>query len=232
MLLGTGLLLNHSASLALNKRFIGQDWLLDWYDIEAPKPFTAFAVGAHWFTQIGNRVYRDGEELLYSAAPLLGAITEQQTTVLAFSDHLALIAADGIVVDTIDSADGLALPVHRLGRLDNGRLVTDSPAGLHHLEIDSLSLSLLAETVRPAWSTASTLPDELSTILDDKFRGRGLSAQRVLLDLHTGRIGGRFGVLVIDGAAIAMVGLAISGVWLWLKHRRINRRARRQRPDL
>ena len=50
-------------------------------------------------------------------------------------------------------------------------------------------------------------------------RGSGLPVERVLLDLHSGRIFGKPGVYVVDAAAILFLVLAASGVWLWGKRR-------------
>ena len=40
-----------------------------------------------------------------------------------------------------------------------------------------------------------------------------------MLDLHSGRILGSWGVYLVDAAAILFMLLAITGVWLWGKRR-------------
>lgn len=47
-----------------------------------------------------------------------------------------------------------------------------------------------------------------------------ISWQRVLLDLHSGRWFGAWGVWVMDAAAITMLLLSLSGFWLWWSRRR------------
>ena len=49
------------------------------------------------------------------------------------------------------------------------------------------------------------------------YRGSGLSLERVILDLHSGRIVGQWGVYVVDGAALLFLALVITGLWMWMK---------------
>ena len=44
-----------------------------------------------------------------------------------------------------------------------------------------------------------------------------LTFERVLLDLHSGRIFGRAGPLVMDAAAVLFIALALTGFWMWLR---------------
>jgi hypothetical protein len=47
-----------------------------------------------------------------------------------------------------------------------------------------------------------------------------LSWERLLLDLHTGRVVGRVGVLWVDAVGVLLAGLAVSGITMWWLHRR------------
>jgi uncharacterized iron-regulated membrane protein len=44
-----------------------------------------------------------------------------------------------------------------------------------------------------------------------------LPLERVLLDVHSGRIFGRYGPLAMDLAALALAVLALSGIWIYLR---------------
>jgi uncharacterized iron-regulated membrane protein len=59
----------------------------------------------------------------------------------------------------------------------------------------------------------------LKETLEKTYRGVGLPLERVMLDLHSGRILGRAGVYLVDTAAVLFLLLAISGVWLWARRR-------------
>ena len=42
----------------------------------------------------------------------------------------------------------------------------------------------------------------------------------MLLDLHSGRIFGEYGVYLMDAAAVALLWLSGSGLWVWWQRRR------------
>ena len=65
--------------------------------------------------------------------------------------------------------------------------------------------------------------------LEEAYRGTGLTLERVLLDIHAGRIPGATGVFLVDAAALLFLVLAISGLWLWARHLVNARRHRRSR---
>jgi hypothetical protein len=69
-----------------------------------------------------------------------------------------------------------------------------------------------------AWST----PAELSAPERQRYAKMlepGISVQRLLLDLHSGRFAGRYGPLAVDLLAVFLAVLSLSGAWLFLKPR-------------
>ncbi|HSH28473.1 MAG TPA: PepSY domain-containing protein, partial [Thiohalobacter sp.] len=70
------------------------------------------------------------------------------------------------------------------------------------------------------WAQTDTLPAELYEELVEHYRGEVLPLERVLLDLHSGRIFGRHGYLVMDVAAVLLIALALSGSLIWLRRRK------------
>ncbi|MCB2385418.1 PepSY-associated TM helix domain-containing protein [Thalassolituus alkanivorans] len=82
--------------------------------------------------------------------------------------------------------------------------------------LDLLSYQLMAATA-PAEPAAvlQVLPAELAAA-----RNESISWQRVLLDLHSGRWFGSWGVWVVDVAALILLFLALSGAWIWFSRKR------------
>jgi hypothetical protein len=66
------------------------------------------------------------------------------------------------------------------------------------------------------------LPPSLRAVLPG--RDAWLSWERVLLDLHSGRLGGRLGVWLMDFAGLMLCLLGLSGVTMWWLHHRGGRR--------
>ena len=69
------------------------------------------------------------------------------------------------------------------------------------------------------WSTSSTLPDTLEDVLLRAHRGEGLPLERLVLDLHSGRILGKFGIWIVDIAVLSFLVMSLTG-WLVLFKRR------------
>ena len=67
------------------------------------------------------------------------------------------------------------------------------------------------------------LPSVIRDALPDQ--AQWLSWERLLLDVHSGRLAGRIGVLLVDAIGVLLCALALSGIAMWWLHRR--RRQRR-----
>jgi len=65
------------------------------------------------------------------------------------------------------------------------------------------------------WSRAQLLPDAQRNVLNQEVRGGGLPLYRILLDVHSGRIFSDVGRFVMDGAAVLLIILSITGLWIW-----------------
>lgn len=60
-------------------------------------------------------------------------------------------------------------------------------------------------------------------------KGRSVELQKLVTDLHTGAIIGGWGMVLADLAAVGLVLLTISGIWLWYRPWRERRRVLRAR---
>ena len=67
----------------------------------------------------------------------------------------------------------------------------------------------------PLWVAPLTVPGEIKESVLVAFRGQGLPWERVVLDLHSGRIFGNWGSYVMDAAAIILFILVLSGFYKW-----------------
>lgn len=65
--------------------------------------------------------------------------------------------------------------------------------------------------------------EKVKTAADGTVAARTVDWGRILLDLHTGRIGGEAGKAIMSAAALLLIWLTLSGVYLWLKPLRLRR---------
>jgi hypothetical protein len=213
----TGLMLNHTESLRLDERRVESSWLLALYGISTPPLVKAYSAGEHWISQWGGQLFLDAEPLAGSTG-LRGAAEGAGMTVAATGEGLLLLAPSGELVER------LPMPgVQAIGRAE-GNLVARTDEGLLRADNQLIGWSPVTGMAGVQWSQESALPERLRLAVERHLKGEGLPLERVVLDLHSGRILGTAGVLLMDAAALILLFSAASGVWLWLRHR-LRRRA-------
>lgn len=178
VLAATGLLLNHTQSLGLDDIPLENRLLRALYGVPAVAPAFPLACA------------RPVAVVAAVGAPLQLA---------ACSDRIALLTADGVIVDQLDTARGLPANLTAVASDRGGFLLQ---RGATTFRLDSDNFTLVALTDPPAaidWQSGATA-------------GPDIHWERVLLDLHSGRLFGTAGVVIVDIAALLFVLLAISGI--------------------
>jgi uncharacterized iron-regulated membrane protein len=74
-----------------------------------------------------------------------------------------------------------------------------------------------------AWSKPMSLDPIYQEKLSQRFQP-SLPLERVMLDIHSGRILGSYGPIVMDVVAIVLSVLSLSGVWIYLRSVRRNKK--------
>lgn len=225
----SGIALNHADAWGLDRRYLGWSWLLDAYGIEAPPPSASFADGEHRATLLGGRLYFDGADIAQDVEALAGLTVMDPLVLVGTSDRAFILMTSGEFVQSLDVAADLPAAVARVGTAD-GVAVIESGGRLYRSDPD-ITLFEPWEAGSPdsvRWSSP-TPPDaaELEA-LQALYRGRGLTAERVLADLHSGRILAVAGPLLMDLVAICMIVLSISGLIMWVQHGRRETAAERR----
>lgn len=80
------------------------------------------------------------------------------------------------------------------------------------------------------WSSAENIEEEQLEQLKLAYRGKGVSMERLVLDLHSGRLfHPKWGVYLMDASAIIMMFLGVSGIWVWWSRKLKMRRKKHYR---
>jgi uncharacterized iron-regulated membrane protein len=110
------------------------------------------------------------------------------------------------------------VPLQGLGRVDS-HVVLQTANGWFLADLDRMDFS------EPA--AGGVLIQQLAPGVLPQVIHRGIPAQeswltweRLLLDLHSGRVLGPVGVLIVDAIGVVLAMLAMSGLAMWLLHRR------------
>ena len=215
----TGLLLNHSDSLALAHLHPESTFVDRLYGQQATAPSAGFPTTQGWVAQIGRRVYLGPRPLAEHDAPLAGAIAIDDMLVLAYRDLLVEYDQQLAVQETFGELDGVHPPLRRIG-LRGRMLILDTDSGLLAFDSAAGTIGPAAAAPAPGWVGEAALPADLVAALGRDQRGDGVSYERLLLDVHAGRLFGRLGPWLVDGAAVCLLVLAVTGTYMWFKFKR------------
>ena len=186
----TGIALNHTNALGLDSKYISWPWLLDAYGMKAPSPY-------------------------------VGMVSMQSLVVVGDGQRVHVLLASGELVESIDLSETLPGDIERIGGAGD-RAVLESGDVLYRSDPDVAMFEPWADgnASEVSWSSEIDSATAGLEALQTAWRGEGLTLERVLLDLHSGRIFATAGVLVMDIVAIGMIFLALSGLVLSVRRGR------------
>ena len=210
----SGIVLNHSQQLKLNTSYIQTEWLLDFYQINPASEPVGYQSSDNRVTQVGERVYFNDSEIAKDIKKLIGIITINDIYVVAYDGQLTLITKQGEIIEHLTGVEGVPAGMEAVGFDDQGNVIIKAAHGYYHVNIDVLDWNEY-DYLDANWSQASSIPEQLKSELLRQYRGSGLTIERILLDLHSGRIVGQWGVYFVDFVAILFLILAFTGVWMW-----------------
>jgi len=213
----TGLALNHYTALGLGDRHIQNEWLLDQLEITAPATARGFSSHGHQAVLLEPWIWLGNKQLAGEYSNITGLVSLDGMLILSTPGELQLLTMQGELIDHLRSQDGLPSAIQRIGRTGSGRLVIETPLGQFQADQDILNWTRLNDDA--SWSRSFNPDTSNLNQLQQQWREQSLSWGKLILKLHSGRIFGDKGVLVMDGAAILLLFLSISGFWIWLRIR-------------
>lgn len=224
----TGIALNHGHEWGLDQRFVSWGWLLDAYGIRAPEATDSFAAGGHRATLLGQQLYLDERLVATDASALSGMVALEGMILLGTSNAVVLLTPQGELIERLELAGTLPGPIQRLG-IQDGLPVIQSGGAAFTADEEVTGFAPLAEEASGGidWSDATPAPGALLDKLVLDYRGRGLTVERLLADLHSGRIAGTAGPWFMDFIAISLIILSMTGLFQWRRRGRSNGNGKR-----
>jgi uncharacterized iron-regulated membrane protein len=213
----SGLILNHADAFGLPRNAAGP-WLLGLYGIELPPVESAFAADGVLFATALGTLYADGAELAKGVGQLTGAVAVANGIVVATSDEFFVTSSDAALIERF--APDIGGPILQLGT-DGKRVLVALAHG--YTEFDPLRMSL-SSPVSPSavgvrWSEPAMPVDAQAEQIGIAALGQAIHWERVLLDLHSGRILPGVGRYLADITALALLYMCFSGIVLWTRRR-------------
>lgn len=216
----TGILLNHGHRFGLDSASPPQTFLSFFYAIDTPA-IQSTAVGGQTVSQVnGRQLFIGAKPIAECEGELVGAIEVENWLLVACAGQLVLLTRAGEFVDQLNALSGLPLPIKQLGFCHQQAC----------WQTDTRSYALNPETMQ--WQAVEIAPEalagllappaELQTALLANYRS-DIRWERWLLDLHSGRLFGSLGPLLIDLMAGLFIIIATTGVLMWTLGRRRSR---------
>jgi len=219
-MVATGVLINHSHRLGLDRQPVESPVILDWYGLGAPVGTRHYSVGAHWLSHSGGQWYLDGVPVAGGDGGV-GAVAYRDWIVMAGPGSLLILDTNGTLIERVPWDDRDAGAIDRIGRTPPGHIVLSTPQGTWEGDAELLQWTPVdAAPTGTRWSGALSPPGPIEQSISKFRRGTELSLEQVLLDLHSGRILGSWGVFAYDVLSLIMGTLAVSGLVLWWRGRR------------
>lgn len=229
----TGVALNHTTALSLAHQPISYLWLLDHYGISPPTDVRFYQHNAQQNTDklhITNNFFWLNNQLLmesnsdFVAASFISSAQypESQIILVANSNQISLFNLQGDLIDQLGENFGvpsniIAMHVHELD------VVVKTESGYFTSNTDFLDWQEVMFVNEPVWITPIEVSDSLKATAELAYRAKFLTLERIILDAHSGRIFGLFGVLFMDAVAILLILLSLSGIYIWLRYARSKR---------
>lgn len=220
----TGMLLNHVESLGLHQRTL-PSFLASIYGVPAAEPVVSVELDQQqWWSFVGEQLFLQGQPVSQCPRPFAGVVRVVDVYVAGCGGALLLLDEHGALIERLGSEFGLP-PFERLISIGGKRardgnasvLVLFSPASSWIYDIDQLSATFFDGAVQPvAWQVP---PAEIVATLPTQVVPSELNWQRLIQDIHSGRVVSLAGKLLMDAAALLLMVLAITGVIIWSRTR-------------
>lgn len=215
VLAGTGILLNHSEALGLQERFVTNGWVLSQYKLDKLPANQVYHTSKGVVSQYGEQLFFDSKPVAKGLDKLLGAVALEEMLVLAFEERLLLLTHEGVVIESLQSGTGMPSQIQNIGEY-HGEPVLQTRSGMWRSDFmldawENISLP----GVR--WSALGTMPEAFLGGISEHSRGHGVNAEQLILDIHNGRILGKIEPWLLDLVALLIIGLSLSGLWLWVQ---------------
>lgn len=207
----TGIFLNHSIGLRLDKTFITWPWLLNQYNLTVPEPANIFTIGKNNFSTIDGEVFFNDKPIFLAEEDLLGVSQNQDTFILASSSTITMISNEGYI---INKENVLPFTVKNIGINGDEVVINDSEDKIWSSESIN-GVWELTENRAVQWSMEGSITPINHEKIRKYFVGDGVSLEQVILDFHSGAIFQKAGKLFFDIISILLIILSFTGIWLW-----------------
>jgi hypothetical protein len=214
-LAASGIALNHSTDWGLDHTAISAPWLIRLYGLHTVIPDRGFRSTNHWMIGTDSRTVIDGRPLPTALPQPLGLVAANDLLFAANASCITVLDAQGRLVDTLRTSDLPLSNIRRIGQGDGVVVIADMK---DHRFASRDGLNWLPYSGNTVWAASETAPATIRARAAP-YLSPQLPLERILLDAHSGRIIGPYGPLLVDAVGAVFMLIALSGFWIYLRHR-------------
>lgn len=212
----SGVMLNHSDAFSIARYQVKAPWLARWYGIKATAPTDGYVLRSGQLIADADTWILNGRPVASHAGLPVGTAEVGPLVAVATDSAIYLFLQDGTRVEKLSSEALPSTPIKAIGAA-SAQLVIDTAAGLF-ASTDGSEWRPFSGSV--SWSRRIVLSAAQRADVRAYFEP-ALDAMKVLQDLHSGRIVGRYGPLLWDVVAAVILVLSFSGLLIaYLSRRR------------
>jgi len=207
----TGIFLNHSIGLRLDKTYVTWPWLLNQYNLSVPEPVNIFTIGKNNFSTIDGEVFFNDKPIFLAEEELLGAVQNRDTFILASSSTISVISEEGYI---INKDNVFPFTIKNIGIYGDEVVINDIEDKIWSSESIN-GVWKLTENMTVQWSTEGSITPTNQEKIRKYYVGDGVSLEQIILDFHSGAIFQKAGKIFFDVISILLIILSFTGIWLW-----------------
>lgn len=227
LLSSTGILLNHTEELSLDEQSVQSHWLQSLYGIKMPKQQNYQKLDNTWVVQLGQQIYYNQLALTDESSSLIFAYQTAEFSVLIFQEAVYLVTFEGELIERLDHNNGLPTPISNVLAMENEKEENKKKESKKSYLIyadqkwysndeNYMTWSINEHVKKSVNLVRLNKPEQaIQAIYRNLYLGNSLTLERVILDMHSGRLLGMIGVYFMDVVALILIILALSGLWIW-----------------
>ena len=87
--------------------------------------------------------------------------------------------------------------------------------GIKHVDANTIDLK------NKVTLSTKNIPEKHKNIIENKSIGKTITYERIIVDIHSGRLFGAVGVTLVDLVTIGIIILSLTGTITWFRHRKV-----------
>lgn len=216
----TGLLLNHSKALGLDRIQVNASLVRSLYGMAKTSDILTYRIhDSDTVSLLQGRLYFNGQYLSLGES-LVGIHESESISVIATPDALVLITREGELIEITDTSRLPFDSISALGVNSSGLPIIVSSKGAWQADQDWIQFQAFEGDYGVRSPDSASLPDTFAGLILSDYQGSGPALSKVILDLHSGRLFGWGGRTVMDLTAVAILLLVTSGLSGWVRKSR------------